>query len=292
MKKLAIVLSGGGARGALQVGALRALLEAGIHPDLFVGTSIGAVNAAFLAVNGFSSEGIDRLESAWQEAARIDLLPANYLWLTLRSLFDRPKSATARRIVDFFVTHGLSLDLRFADLQQISLIVVSGDLQSGCPVLHGLNLEERLLDGVVASTAIPPWVTPIENDGQLLMDGGIVSNLPIQPALTAGATEIIALDLLDPRDLNSTRMGGFAPLLNKMIYTIEKRHRDLEEQLAQALGVRIMTMNLHGKEPIPLWDFSRAVPLISWGYELARQEIAHWYLPEIPIWLEWLEMLD
>ncbi len=50
-KKLAFVLSGGGARGALQVGALRALLEAGIKPDMLVGTSIGAANAALFALN-------------------------------------------------------------------------------------------------------------------------------------------------------------------------------------------------------------------------------------------------
>jgi len=52
---LAFVLGGGGARGALQAGALRALWEAGLRPDLWVGTSAGAVNAAFLAVKGFTS---------------------------------------------------------------------------------------------------------------------------------------------------------------------------------------------------------------------------------------------
>ena len=59
MKKLGLVLSGGGARGALQVGAIRALLEADYHPDLLVGTSIGAVNATYLAVNGINLDTID-----------------------------------------------------------------------------------------------------------------------------------------------------------------------------------------------------------------------------------------
>lgn len=62
----AIVLSGGGALGALQAGALRALIEAGIKPDLLVGTSIGAVNAACMAVYGFNLEGITRLEKTWK----------------------------------------------------------------------------------------------------------------------------------------------------------------------------------------------------------------------------------
>ena len=53
---LAFVLGGGGGRGALQVGALRALLEAGLQPDLLVGTSAGAVNATYLAMRGFNLE--------------------------------------------------------------------------------------------------------------------------------------------------------------------------------------------------------------------------------------------
>jgi len=83
---LAFVMSGGGARGALEAGALRALLEAGIRPDMLVGTSIGAVNAACLALNGLDGTGLAGLETAWRDAAAADLLPANYLWQTLRAL--------------------------------------------------------------------------------------------------------------------------------------------------------------------------------------------------------------
>ena len=63
-RQLAYVLGGGGARGALQVGAIRALLEAGVRPNLLVGTSIGAVNAAFLAFHGVSLQGVERLTEA------------------------------------------------------------------------------------------------------------------------------------------------------------------------------------------------------------------------------------
>ena len=64
-RSLAFVLAGGGARGALQVGALRALLESGIRPDLLVGTSIGAINAAFLGLHGYTTESLDLLKAAW-----------------------------------------------------------------------------------------------------------------------------------------------------------------------------------------------------------------------------------
>jgi NTE family protein len=85
-KPLAFVLGGGGARGALQVGALRALYEAGYRPDMMVGTSAGAVNATYLALRGFDERGLDQLEQAWLEAAWDDLLPPNYLQLALRYL--------------------------------------------------------------------------------------------------------------------------------------------------------------------------------------------------------------
>ncbi|HUI87687.1 MAG TPA: patatin-like phospholipase family protein, partial [Anaerolineales bacterium] len=67
MKKcLAFVLGGGGARGAMQVGALRALFEAGLKPDLLVGTSIGAINATGLALWGVDLAGVEALEHAYQ----------------------------------------------------------------------------------------------------------------------------------------------------------------------------------------------------------------------------------
>jgi len=60
---------GGGAQGALQVGALRALLEAGLQPDLMVGTSVGAINATYLAVHGATLASLDGLIQAWHDAA-------------------------------------------------------------------------------------------------------------------------------------------------------------------------------------------------------------------------------
>ena len=74
-RRLAFVLSGGGARGAFQVGALKALYENNIHPEILVGTSIGAVNAAFLAVHGINSSSIERLIQTWMESVKMDLLP-------------------------------------------------------------------------------------------------------------------------------------------------------------------------------------------------------------------------
>jgi len=103
---LAFVLGGGGGRGALQVGALRALLEAGLQPDLLVGTSAGAVNATYLAMRGFNLETLESLEANWHAAAEADLLPANYLWLTVRLMFHHTGIYAGHRMRDFFISLG------------------------------------------------------------------------------------------------------------------------------------------------------------------------------------------
>jgi NTE family protein len=202
-RALAIVLGGGGARGALQVGALRALFESGYIPDLLVGTSIGAVNASFLAIHGLNHASLDALVTAWHDAAAADLLPANYLWLALRSvfnhsvvnraLFNRPVLDPNHRMRDFFLAHGLTEAMCFADIQGVRLALVATDLNNGCPIIYGRDPHELVLEGLLASTALPPWVRPIDKDGRLLLDGGVVSTLPVEPALQLGPLKSLRL---------------------------------------------------------------------------------------------------
>lgn len=278
----AFVLGGGGAKGALQVGALRALLEAGLQPDLLAGTSVGAVNAAYLAVRGFTTDALDALETAWRDAAKSDLLPDNYLWLTIRALFNRPGLEAQERLRGFFVRHGLRPGLRFGELAGPRLIMVAADLWAGRAVLYGTDPDQLVLDGLLASTAIPPWVRPLDAGDHLLMDGGVVSNLPIQPALSQGATHIVALDLADPRPVGPVA-GGFGPFLFQLIYTVEQRHAYLEKQLAAAQGVPVYHIPLQSAMPMAVWEFKRAVPLLERGYDLMREALdAHPELVSMP----------
>ncbi len=271
--KLAFVFSGGGSRGALQAGALRALHEHGFQPDLLVGTSIGSVNAAFLAVNGFSQPSLRRLDVSWRQAAELDLLPANYIWLTVRAMLNRSSQDPSRRIREFFISQGVTPELRFADLPYGQLIIVSSDLNTGQPVLHGQEPDEMVLDALLLSTALPPWVMPVRRQGRYLMDGAVVSYLPIEPALRMGATEIVALDLLDQR----VALGGgegFTGFLGKLSTAVEKRQFNLEKELAEAKGVPILHVPLISEQAVPIWDFRHAEELIEQGYEITRQILA------------------
>ncbi|GAB4482068.1 MAG: hypothetical protein Kow0088_24770 [Anaerolineales bacterium] len=288
-RPLAIVLGGGGARGALQVGALRALLEVGIYPDILVGTSIGAVNASYLAVHGVTLESVEGLEQAWYDAAKANLLPANYLWLTVRVLFDRSGWRSDHRMRDFFIAHGLTPELTFGNLKNIRLILVAADLNAGSSVLYGENAEQTILEGLVASTALPPWVHPLEQNGRSLIDGGVVSTLPIEPALRQGARKIIALDLIDPRPMITNPSPAFGPFIAKLINTVEQRQVELEMALAAARHVDVWHIRLQGEKSVPVWDFSQTAELIEHGYQITHTEIQKHHADTATWWLRWLK---
>lgn len=261
------VLSGGGARGALQVGAMYALLDAGYQPEMLVGVSIGAVNAAFLAVHGFSRQSLDFLKKAWLESIGANLLPSNYIWLALRAMVGRSSDDPARKIREFLIANGLTPELRFADLQQTKLVIVSADLYEAKPVLHGLSGEEKVLDSLLISTSLPPWFMPVKDQDKYLMDAGVVSNLPVESAVRAGAKQIIAMDLLDARGVQ-----GFGVRLPEFFEQLsvagEKRQTALEMQLAEIRGVPTRFIGLFGDSRVPFWDFSKSPELIEQGYQI------------------------
>lgn len=264
-QKLAFVLGGGGARGALQAGALCALLNAGIQPDLLVGTSIGAVNAVFLAMHGFNVKALDDLKAAWLTAAKADLFPANTAWLTLRVFFNRIRTHPYQRVKEFFITQGVKPDLRFGDLLYMPVILVSADLNSSQPVYYGSDPQASVLDGLLASTALPPWIHPIESDGRFLIDGGAVSNLPIEPAIAHGATEVVALGLSNPDEIDPSA-HGFGPFWIKYLSAVEARQISLELELARAKSVPVHVVNLKTGSPLAPWDFSRTQFLLEDGF--------------------------
>ena len=288
-KCLAFVLGGGGARGAMQVGALRALLEAGLKPDLLVGTSIGAVNAAGLALWGMDRVGVEALEQAYQDVAASRLMdPRLARFAALGALSGRPNQRASRRIEQFFIAEGITPDLRFDKITDVRLGLVSSDLDSGETVIYGEYPEQSVLKGLMASIALPPWFAPVEKDGHCVVDGGALSNLPIEPALMLGATKIIALDLNDPSGLvrSNNRHGRY---LEKLIFAITQRQICLEMELASAESVLVQYVSLRSSPSMPIWHFRTHRDLFKIGYEIMRQNMSAWpqddqpemYLPRL-----------
>ena len=277
---LAFALGGGGARGAMQVGAVRALIEAGFAPDLLVGTSIGAVNAVGLALWGVDRSGIEALEQAYQEIAKSKLMDPHFSRVVVRALLGRPNADASRRVAEMLISKGVTPEVRFDQISGVRVAVIGTDLETGLPVIYGQDPSQSVLDGLLASIAIPPWFAPIEKNGRTIVDGGIVSNVPIEAAVTLGASEILALDLDDPRPTP----GNHHPVdqyLNRLFFAVSQRYKRLETALAEAHGVRVRCIELRGAVTAQYWDFGSYRELIQTGYEVVCRELPGWMEPEM-----------
>jgi NTE family protein len=184
---LAIVCSGGGNRGASQAGALEVLLDAGVVPDLLVGASVGAVNAAYLAADPSPAQA-RRLVEVWRQLRSRDVFPLAPTSVALSLVRGSDHVCSAEGLRSLLEHH---LPYRRLEDAAVPLIVVATDLITGT--------ERRLRDGpvvpaVLASAAIPAVFPPVRWGEELLVDGGVVANVPLRAAIDAGADEVWILD--------------------------------------------------------------------------------------------------
>ncbi len=177
------VISGGASLGSIQVGMARALQAEGLTPDLIVGTSVGALNGAWLAGGGDAAD----LEAIWLGLERNDLFPVRPL-LGLRAFLGRSRhfvpDSGLRRLLESELPHD-----DFDDAP-IPFSAIAADVMTGEEVVLRSG---SLIDAVVASAALPGVFPPAEIDGRLLIDGGIANNTPISIAIEQGATEVWVL---------------------------------------------------------------------------------------------------
>ena len=182
----AFVLGGGGNLGALQVGMMYALVESGLRPGMIVGTSVGAINGAFLASRS-DLPGIAEIARLWASLRRKDVLGIDLgtlvggLRRSPRHLFD---ASSIRNILESF------LGFRRIEDAPIPLVVVATDLRSGeAVVLDRGDATTALL----ASSAIPGIFPPVEIGGRLLVDGAAAADVPLRQALSLGARDLYVL---------------------------------------------------------------------------------------------------
>ncbi len=170
------------------------------------------------------------------------------------------------------------------------MILVSADLNCAQPVFYGIDPHQSVLEGVLASTALPPWVHPLEVEDRFLMDGGSISNLPIEPAILHGATEIIALDLPSRGEIDQ-EAHGFGPFWAKLLTTIGDRQIYLEMELARAKGIPVHLVGLTSRPPVPIWDFSQTQILVETGYQQMKSVLKEGKIPSFSQPSSWLERL-
>jgi NTE family protein len=183
----AFVLSGGASLGALQVGMLGALYERGVVPDLLVATSVGAVNAAFVASRPQTPETAEELARVWRRLQREDLFP-----VSLSALVGGLRGQRDHLVPDRSLRMQLRRHLQFDDLAEsaVPLHVVAFDVIEGREVLLS---EGPAHDAIAAASALPGIFPPVLIGERCLIDGGVANNTPISHAVELGAERIYVL---------------------------------------------------------------------------------------------------
>ena len=267
-RKVGLALSGGGARGLAHIGVLKVLEQEGVPVDYLAGTSMGGVIAAGYAA-GLSPAFME------QEALRMSslrrLLPLTDLSPLRRGLFEGQK-------VHEYLTGHLG-DRTFDDLR-VPLTLVAVDLNTGREVFLSRG---QVADAVRATVALPGVFTPVERDGQLLVDGGLLDNLPADAARHIGADVVIAVDVTSDGQV----VSHLAQALHRRRY-VPNGLVDTGEILWRSLGVMMAEIGrrrLAEAHPeviiqpaIPpdvtvLTGFPRAAEIIAAGEEAAQEAL-------------------
>lgn len=259
--KTAFVFAGGGSFGAIQVGMLKALAAHGIKPDMVVGSSVGAMNAASYAGRP-TLEGIRALEKTWRGLKRSDVFPITWrsLWGFARNGDVLVSSDGLRRICE--------QNLTFRDLADAPLPVhvVATDVLSGEPVVIS---KGPAVDAIIASAAIPAAFAPVKFNSQYLADGGISSNTPIKAAVALGARRLIVLSTGHPGMLDQPPRGAIAAALHALTLILARQiHIEL-----QGLDRRIECFVVPAPSPVrgSPYDFTQTGELIDRSTESAER---------------------
>jgi NTE family protein len=264
---VAFALSGGGNLGPMQAGSIVALMEAGFTPDLLVGTSVGALNAAFLATRP-GVAGARALMDAWSalkrpEAVRLDLFTALAGFLGFRNhlISDQPLRQLIRRWVEIDQIEQATVPIA---------IITTDALTGDCVVLT----TGDILDSLAASCAIPGLFPPVSINGRWLVDGSLSANQPVLQAQALGANVIFIITTAAAARQRPPR-GAVALAMNSVSLVTSRLSRD---QIAQATswaesssGNVFVVPSSEPVAPTP-FNFRRSASLAHASYE----RTAHW----------------
>ncbi|MBJ9978277.1 patatin-like phospholipase family protein [Pseudomonas sp. S75] len=279
--KVGLVLSGGAARGLAHIGVLKALEEQGIRIDAIAGTSMGAVVGGLYA-SGYSVEELEHLALTldWQQALS-DAPPRRDVPFR-RKQDDR--DFLVKQKLSFRDDGSLGLPLGVIQGQNLSLLLesklahtadtrdfdklpipfraVATDIANGEKVVFRRG---HLPQVVRASMSIPAVFAPVELDGRLLVDGGMVDNIPLDVVRGMGVDLAIVVDIGTP--LRSRKqLATVVDVLNQSITLMTRRNS--EEQLASLRREDILVQP--SLTAFGVTDFGRAEEMIDAGYRATR----------------------
>ncbi|PWU03296.1 MAG: hypothetical protein C5B53_00645 [Candidatus Melainabacteria bacterium] len=284
--KRALVLPGGGGRGAYQVGVAKALIEQGLTFDFAFGTSIGGLNAAMIAQGG-----LRRLEELWSTMRAKDIfcLPSApqigrlFLGHHLGILDTSPMEELLRREANLPALKASSTKVGLCTTDLCSLqtsLITTDDIMS----------TNELIDALMATSALPMAFPPRHLHGSgLWVDGGLVRNTPMDAALSMGADEIYMV-LLHPAKINICPTNLFEVLsrcldivldasAKKEIHSAELYNRLIDEGNQESRGrkkvkIKVFQPRRAVNTTLLEIDPQRSRKLISQGYEEALEQLS------------------
>lgn len=262
---VAFALSGGGNLGPLQAGSLLALLESGVEPDLLVGSSVGALNAAFLACRPGVS-GAQTLVESWSTLRRKEAVQLNPVWALAGFLGFRDhllSPTRLRRLVRRWI------DTTRVEDTKVSLAVTATDALTGeCVVLRNGDLVEA----VAASAAIPGLFPAVRVGERWLVDGSLSANRPVRQAQALGADDVYVITTATAPRLRPPR-GAVAMAMNSVsLVTTRMGLAELDDAVrhAEEHGGRVRVVpSAEPHAPGP-FEYRRGAELAGAAYRCAR----------------------
>ena len=226
----AFVLGGGGVLGAAEVGMLQALLERGIVPDLVVGSSVGALNGAFVAAEPTLAT-VARMADIWTGLSDTAVFGGSVLGqigTLARHGTHLHANQRLRRLID--------TELPGARIEQLPVAFECVAASIEAAAAHWFSAGP-VADAVLASCAVPGLFPPVEIDGEHFLDGGLVRSVPVGRAVDLGARRIFVLHV--GRLEQSLQVPKRPWEVAQVAFEISRRHRFEEDMAAIPDGVEV-----------------------------------------------------
>ncbi len=279
-ERTAIVLGGGGVRGAVEIGMVQALFEAGIRPDLIVGTSIGAINGALIAKDP-TLGCIDPLLDAWT-SPEAGAVYGSSLFMQMSRLVKTKTHLNSHGPLRRLLEASLGEATRFEDLE-VPLQVVAASIEHAAEHVFDSG---PLIPAILASASVPGLFPPMQVDGEHFIDGGIVNSIPIEQAVASGATRIFVLQVgrvETPLVAPSTAVDTA-----RVAFEIARRHRFARDLATLPEGVDLYVLpsggSLDGDDSIRAYRKLDTVKLrIEQAHEASRDFLYERGMPPLPV---------
>jgi NTE family protein len=240
--KVGFVLSGGGTRGFAHLGAIAALFERGIKPDVISGTSVGAIAGAFIAAGKTAEETMEIFKKGW-------FFKYTRLSIPLKGLF------RLSGLEEVF-----KKEIKFKNIEDLPVPFFIGvsNLNQGTVEYHNTGL---LCRNIIASSSIPMLFAPVEMDGESFVDGGLMDNIPIEP---------IKNDCKDIVVINISPLSYWDSINNLTQIALRSFYMSVNANVPRVKKHSSLFIEPEGIEEYEILSWSHAKELYDLGYKAVK----------------------